>query len=336
MKIGFNLLLYTGHVTEANFPLFKKLKAVGYDGIEIPIFDTSDPAHFKKIAKALADNDLQCTAVTVLPDEAHNAISPDAANRRGAVEHLKRVIECAHNAGVQTLCGPYYQVLGQFTGAFPTEDELNRAAEVHREIAPVAQAAGIKNAIEALNRFEAHLLNTMEQAASYVKRVNHPNFGTMYDTFHANIEEKDPLGAIETVFRTGKLNHVHISENDRGTPGRGHIDIPAAIAKLRSLGYDGWLTIEAFGSALPDLAAATRVWRDFFPSPEQVYTEGHALIRKSWNSAGKKPAASKPASKAKPAKKPAAKAKKSPVKAKKAPAKKAKPAAKKGKTASKR
>jgi D-psicose/D-tagatose/L-ribulose 3-epimerase len=303
MKIGFNLLLYSGHITEANFPLFKKLKAVGYDGIEIPIFDTSDPEHFKKIAKALGDNGLECTAVTVLPDEAHNAISADAKNRQGAIEHLKRVIECAHNAGVQTLCGPYYQVLGQFSGAFPSEDELNRAAEVHRAIAPIAQAAGVKNAIEALNRFESHLLNTMEQAASYVKRVGHPNFGTMYDTFHANIEEKDPLAAIETVFKTGKLNHVHISENDRGTPGRGHINIPEQIAKLKSLGYDGWLTIEAFGSALPDLAAATRVWRDFFPSTEQVYKEGYALIRKSWDSARKPAGAKKPVKKA--AKKPA-------------------------------
>lgn len=83
----------------------------------------------------------------------------------------------------------------------------------------------MKSAIEALNRFESHLLNTMEQAASYVKRVDHPNFGTMYDTFHANIEEKCPFKAIYTVFASGKLNHVHISENDRGTPGRGHINI---------------------------------------------------------------------------------------------------------------
>lgn len=284
MKIGFNLLLWTGHVTESDFHLFSKLKAVGYDGVEIPIFDVSDPAHFSKVGKAIKDAGLECTAVTVLPDEAHNAISPEAKHRQGAIDHLKAVLDCAHKAGVQTLCGPYYQVLGQFTGRFPTETELNHAAEVHRAIAPVAQAAGVKNAIEALNRFEAHLLNTMEQASSYVSRVDHPNFGTMYDTFHANIEEKCPLGAIETVFKSGKLNHVHISENDRGTPGRGHIDIPAAIQKLKSLGYDGWMTIEAFGGALPDLAAATRVWRDFFSSPEEVYTEGYALIKKSWNS----------------------------------------------------
>jgi D-psicose/D-tagatose/L-ribulose 3-epimerase len=281
MKIGFNLLLWTGHVTESDFPLFAKLKSTGYDGVEIPLFDVSSVDHFKMVGKVLRDEGLECTAVTVLPDEEHNAISPEAANRQGAIDHLKRVIECGHAAGVQALCGPYYQVLGQFTGKFPTETELDHAAAVHRAIAGEAQAAGIKNAIEALNRFEAHLLNTMEQASSYVRRVDHPNFGTMYDTFHANIEEKDPIGCIETVFSTGKLNHVHISENDRGTPGRGHAPCREAIRKLVSLGYDGWLTIEAFGGALPDLAAATRVWRDFFSSPEEVYTEGYKLIRET-------------------------------------------------------
>jgi D-psicose/D-tagatose/L-ribulose 3-epimerase len=281
MKIGFNLLLWTGHVTEDNFAVIEKLKAAGYDGVEIPIFDVSNPAHFKTIGQLLKDNGLEATAVTVLPDEAHNAISANAASRQGAIDHLNRVIDCAHNAGVQTLCGPYYQVLGQFSGAYPSEAELEGAAGVHRAIAPIAQSAGIKCAIEALNRFEAHLLNTMEQAAAYVKRVDHPNFGTMYDTFHANIEEKNPFTAIDTVFASGKLNHVHISENDRGTPGRGHINITEQIQHLQKIGYDGWMTIEAFGGALPDLAAATRVWRDFFPTTEQVYEEGIALIKKA-------------------------------------------------------
>lgn len=279
MKIGFNLLLYTGHVTEENFAVLPKLKKVGYDGVEIPIFDVSDPSHFKKIAQACKDNGLAVNAVTVLPDEEHNAISPVAANRQGAIDHLKKVIECAHQGTVGNICGPFYQVLGQFTGKYPSETELEHAAEVHRAIAPVAQAAGITLAIEALNRFESHLLNTMEQAASYVRRVNHPAFGTMYDTFHANIEEKDPIGCIDTVFATGKLNNVHISENDRGTPGKGHVNIVGAIKHLKSIGYDGWMTIEAFGGSLPDLAAATRVWRDFFPSTEEVYTDGFACIK---------------------------------------------------------
>lgn len=279
MKIGFNLLLYTGHVTEANFSALPKLKAAGYDGVEIPLFDVSSVAHFKTIAKACADNGLLVNAVTVLPDEEHNAISPVAANRQGAIDHLHKVIECAHAATVANICGPFYQVLGNFTGAYPTETELAHAADVHRAVCPAAQAAGITFAIEALNRFESHLLNTMEQAASYVRRVDQPNFGTMYDTFHANIEEKDPIGCIETVYATGKLNNVHISENDRGTPGKGHVNITGSIHKLKSLGYNGWLTIEAFGGSLPDLAAATRVWRDFFPSTEEVYTVGIQTIR---------------------------------------------------------
>ncbi len=53
MKIGFNLLLWTGHVTEENFPVLEKLKAAGYDGVEIPIFDVSDSAHFTKIGRVL-------------------------------------------------------------------------------------------------------------------------------------------------------------------------------------------------------------------------------------------------------------------------------------------
>jgi D-psicose/D-tagatose/L-ribulose 3-epimerase len=113
-----------------------------------------------------------------------------------------------------------------------------------------------------------------------VKMVNHPNFGTMYDSFHAHIEEKDPAAAIRTVAPV--LAHVHISENDRGTPGTGQVNWNATFQTLREIKYDGWLTIEAFGRALPDLAAATRIWRDLFPSAEDVYTKGIAFIKSRW------------------------------------------------------
>ena len=71
-----------------------------------------------------------------------------------------------------------------------------------------------------------------------------------------------------------QINHVHVSENDRGTPGKGHVPLAMTFAALKEGGYDGWLTIEAFGRALPALAAATRVWRDFFPEREEVYRHG--------------------------------------------------------------
>jgi D-psicose/D-tagatose/L-ribulose 3-epimerase len=125
------------------------------------------------------------------------------------------------------------------------------------------------------------MLNTARDAAAMVTRVNHPHVGMLYDTFHANIEEKDPPRALAEV---GKhVIHFHISENDRGVPGSGHVLWRQTFETLRKINYDGWLTIEAFSRLLPEVAAATRVWRDFFRSPEEVYEGGLEFIRRRWH-----------------------------------------------------
>lgn len=282
MKIGMNLLLWTGHVTETDIPVLKAIKATGFDGVEVPVFDPSDTAHFAWLGGVLDDLGLERTAVALIPDEAHSPISADAAARQGGIDHLNQVIDCCAAMGAQALVGPWYQPLGIFSGDGPTEAELDRCAGVHRAIAPRARAAGLICALEPLNRFESYLLNTCEQSSAYLDRLGEEGFGILYDTFHANIEEKDPLAALDAAWAKGHVNHVHISENDRGTPGKGHAKIRETISALKAKGYDGWLTIEAFGKALPELAAATRVWRDFFANPEEVYVEGYRYIRDCW------------------------------------------------------
>lgn len=283
MKIGMNLLLWTGHVTEAHYGVLQALKDTGFDGVEVPVFDVSDTAHYAALARMLDDIGLERTVVAIIPDGAHSPISPEAAARQGAVDHLRRVIDCSAALGGQVVAGPWFQPLGVFTGEKPSEAELDRCAEVHRQILPAMRDAGLTPGLEPLNRFEAHLLNTCEQAIAYAERVG--GIGILYDTFHANIEEKDPLAALRALHASGNLSHVHISENDRGTPGRGHAPIRETIGELKALGYNGWLTIEAFGRGVPDLAAATRVWRDFFANEEEVYTEGYDLIRSAWQAA---------------------------------------------------
>jgi D-psicose/D-tagatose/L-ribulose 3-epimerase len=283
MKIGLNLLLWTGHVEQEHVPILRALKATGFDGVEVPIFDPSDVGHYQWLGGVLDDIGLERTAVALIPDEAHSPISPDANARQGGVEHLTRVIDCCEALGSQALVGPWYQPLGIFSGEGATEAELDRCASVHRQIAPLARAAGLYCALEPLNRFECYMLNTCEQTSSYLDRLGEDGFGILFDTFHANIEEKDTVAAFHAAWSKGHVNHVHISENDRGTPGRGQAKIRESIAALKSVGYDGWLTIEAFGKALPELAAATRVWRDFFPNPEDVYTHGYRYIRECWD-----------------------------------------------------
>lgn len=275
MKFGMNLLLWTGSVTSEHFPLLAKLKEAGFDGVELPVFGGA-PADYKPIRAELDKNGLKCTTVTILTAET-NAVSPDVAVRQKAVEWLKTVVDINHVLGAETVCGPYHSALGAFSGSGPTADEKKRSADVLRQMAEHAKAANLMLGVEYLNRFECYLLNTAAAARELVEMVGHPNFRTMYDSFHAHIEEKDPAAAIRTVAPV--LAHVHISENDRGTPGTGQVNWNATFDTLQEVGYDGWMVIEAFGRALPDLAAATRIWRDLFPSPEDVYTKGLAFMK---------------------------------------------------------
>jgi D-psicose/D-tagatose/L-ribulose 3-epimerase len=279
MKIGMNLLLWTTHVTEEHYPQLEKIKSTGFDGVEIPIFGGED-AHYQKLCKKLDELQLKTSTVAVATPEA-NAISPDPAIRKAASERLKTIVRQSAILGADILCGPFHQALGVFSGTGPTEEEFKRAADVHREAANEAQRQGVCLAIEFLNRFECYFLNTSAAAAAYVRRVAHPNFKAMFDTFHANIEEENLPKAFSE--NAAEIAHIHVANNDRGVPGRGHIDFPAVFRAIKTSGYNGWLTIEAFGRALPELVEPTRVWRDFFKQPDDVVTEGYRFIRDTWN-----------------------------------------------------
>ena len=278
MKVGMNLLVWTAFVTEEHFPILEKIKKTGYDGVEIPLFD-GDAEHYKKIKKELDNLGLGCTAVTVVNADT-NPISPDASIRKAGLERIKWALDMTSVMGGDLLAGPYHSALGVFSGQPPTADERKRAIEVLTQAADHAQKVKVKIAIEYLNRFECYFLTNAMDAKNLVREINHPYFGTMYDTFHANIEEKNISQAIASMEDT--YIHVHISENDRGTPGSGHVHWDETFKALRKAKYDGWLTIEAFGRALPDLAAATKIWRDMFPSPEDVYGNGFKFIKEKW------------------------------------------------------
>ena len=276
MKTSMNVLLWTAFLTPEHFPILEKLKKLGYEGVEVPIFQ-GEEADFAKVGTELKRLGLGVSTVTVMSPEA-NPVSPDPAVRKAAVEHLKKAIGCSVAAGSDMLCGPMHSALGTFTGAAPTDDEKKRVAEVLRAGGELGKAAGVRLAVECLCRFESYVLTTAKDAVALVKQVEHPSVGILYDTFHANIEEKDP---VQSLIEAGPyVTHFHVSENDRGTPGRGHVPWDAYAAALKKINYQGWLTIEAFGRAMPEIAAATRVWRDYFPSPDQVCTEGLATLNK--------------------------------------------------------
>jgi D-psicose/D-tagatose/L-ribulose 3-epimerase len=276
MKIGMNLLLWTDMVTAEHDALLEQIKALGFDSVEVPIFDTSDLTPYKRLGDRLKALGLGATAVTVMSPET-NPIAPEKAIRDAAVAHLDRVLECGQQFGCEILCGPTHSAIGVFSGNGPTEEEFKSGVETLQRAGEKAQARNIKIATEYLNRFEIYFLTTAAQASRFVKAVNHPYVKMMYDSFHGHIEEKDQAKAIASC--ANETIHVHVSENDRGVPGTGQVNWDRFFGGLKASGYDGYLTIEAFGRALPALAAATRVWRDLFPDAMGLCRDGLRFMK---------------------------------------------------------
>ncbi len=276
MKTGMNLLLWTTELTPEHDGLLDGIKAMGFDSVEVPVFALDDPAPYDRLGKRLKGLGLAATAVTIMSPET-NPISPDPAIRAAAVAYLDRVLDRCARFDCQILCGPTHSAIGHFSGAGPTADEFAHGVETLRKAAEIAEGRKIRIAVEYLNRFENYFLTTATDTARFVRAVDHPSLRMMYDSFHAHIEEKDQAAAIASC--AAETIHVHVSENDRGIPGTGQVDWDSFWSALRAGGYDGYITIEAFGRALPALAAATRVWRDLFPDPMGLCRDGLAFMR---------------------------------------------------------
>ncbi|RVA47824.1 sugar phosphate isomerase/epimerase, partial [Mesorhizobium sp. M7A.F.Ca.CA.004.09.1.2] len=205
MKIGMCMFLWTTAVSKKHEPLLRDIKATGFDGVEIPIF-AGAPDDYKKLGDLLDRIGLERTSVSAMGDPAMNLISADAATRKAGVDYMKWAIDCAQALGADTLSGPLHSTLGSFSGSGPTSAEKKRSVASQRAIGDHAGNKGVTIGLEALNRFECYLLNTMADLSEHIDAIDRPHIKAMYDTFHANIEEADPIGA----YTKHRRNVVHI------------------------------------------------------------------------------------------------------------------------------
>jgi D-psicose/D-tagatose/L-ribulose 3-epimerase len=285
MKFGMNLLLWTDQLYDDLMPVLRQLKEIGYDGVEVPMF-SPDEGLYRTWGQRLDGLGLERTVVTIRT-EADNPIAPDPKVRAAGVDATKRIIDSCHALGAKALCGPYHSALGLFSGSGATEDEWKWGVDSMRQVAEHAAMADVMLAVEYLNRFETYLLTCVADTVRFIAAVNHPNCRMMYDTFHANIEEKNVREAILTA--APYTVHVHISENDRSTPGRGGVRWQETFDALREAKYDGWLVVEAFGLALPAIAAATKIWRRMYDSEEQLARDALEFMRNETGSRASQP-----------------------------------------------
>jgi D-psicose/D-tagatose/L-ribulose 3-epimerase len=274
-RLGFSFLYFGPRTTAAHHRWFARLAAHGYAGAELPVAAATDD-ELAALRRALAAEGLAATAVGFATPAA-NPVSADAGVRRAAVVHLAQLAERAAALGASVLAGPLHSGYGAFTERPPDADEFARCADVLREAGDRAATVGVTLAIEPLNRFECYFLNTAAQCDTLVRAVGHRAVCGALDTHHAHLEEDDVVAAIAA--SRGTLGHVQLSENHRGTPGRGQVDFPRVLDALDAIRYRGWLVVEAFSRQDPAFGSALRIWRELDGGPEEVLAAGAALLR---------------------------------------------------------
>ncbi len=275
MQYGMNLLMWADTLTDKALPLLDEIKKIGFDAVELPVFET-DVGKYAKWGKHLDNLGLARTAVAVRGAE-DNPMSPDPDIRRKGIDANKAALECCQAAGATVLVGPLHSALGCFSGHGPTKDEWDWAVESMKEVAEHAEKCNVTLGLEYLNRFECYLLNTAADAARFCGEVAHPRCKMTYDTFHSHIEEKNTPAAIRAL--KDLLVHVHISENDRSTPGSGNVRWGETFDTLHEIGYDGPMVIEALGLSLEKLLPATKIWRRVYQSEWQLATDGLRFMK---------------------------------------------------------
>lgn len=261
---------------------FGKAAGLGYDVLEVCV---ENPALLTAGALiAAADR----TGITISvcgafgPDR--DVSHEDPEWRQAGIGYLKQCVDLAADVGSPHVAGPMYSATGK--ARMLPEDKRNQqrawAADSIRDVADYAAAKNIRLAIEPLNRFETDLINTVEQGLALCEEVGRTNVGLLVDTFHMNIEEKSLADAV--LSGADKIFHVQVSENDRGTPGSGHVPWTEFFAALKNIGYSGQVVVESFLPTVAEIARAVSLWRPVAPSMDALASDSIAFLRTSLNS----------------------------------------------------
>jgi D-psicose/D-tagatose/L-ribulose 3-epimerase len=243
----------------------------GIDFLEITMLDPQgvDAAHTRGL---LEKHKVECVCSLGLPLDRLPTNNPD-----GALEFLKMALDKSHAIGAKAMSGVIYGAIGQRTGFPPTSEEKEATVRVVSQAAAYARSLGMDYGLEAVNRYENHILNTAEQAVWLVERVGAPNVFVHLDTYHMNIEEK---GIANGILKAREhLRYIHLSASDRGTPGKDTIAWDEVFAALAAIGFTGGMAMESFITVPPQIASALSVWRPVAESREDVLGYGLPFLK---------------------------------------------------------
>lgn len=263
--IGIISMQFTRPFAGKDLHYFQKAADLGFDFVELLVPEPEDRLSIADVKKAADDAGI-FVVLAARVNQQRSVASEDPINQNGGLDYLKFCIDAAAELGGGIVGGPLYGEPMVFAGRPPvarSDDDIVARAErtiaAFSEVAPLAQAAGVTLAVEALNRFETDILSTTRQACEVVDAVDNPAFKLMLDTFHMNMEERSIPDAIRMAGE--RIVHFQANENHRGHPGTGHIDWVAVMRALAHVNYVGPISLEPFRRADDRVALPIAHWR---------------------------------------------------------------------------
>ena len=272
VQFGAHAFVWTGNWTpESGDEVIARAADTGFDFLEIPLLE---PETFdaRRHRQTLESAGITAACSLVLPEHAHMPEQPEAAKT-----FLLHALDRVEALGSRYLGGCVAYHLGHLTGAPPTEEERATVVDTLKEVAQEAEQRGITLALEACNRYETYLYNTLADTRETILKVGAPNLKLHADTYHMNIEEEGftkPIVAAADV-----LDYIHMSESHRGAVGTGTVKWDEVWAGLKRISFQGSLVLESFAAINPALAAATCVWRPPNESSEVIAKGGLAFLK---------------------------------------------------------
>jgi D-psicose/D-tagatose/L-ribulose 3-epimerase len=260
MKYGVHAGLWMARWTDDIEPILRIVADQGFDGVEISLLGMTDEKA-AALGRLIRDYGLQVTCSDGL-SRAADITSEDPDIRAAGVAHLRWAIRTVATLGGDGLAGVVYAPWGVFDHARKAR-RRDLSAEMLALVDADLREHGVRLGIEAINRFETDLVNTALEAVTLAQATGSDRIGVLLDTFHLNIEEKDIIAAIG--IGGDRLFHFHVSDNDRGVPGSGHVPWSSVREGLRAVGYGGWIVAEMFVRSGTPAGGDLNIWRDIEP-----------------------------------------------------------------------
>lgn len=233
-----------------------KASSLGFDAIEL-FTSSGDAIDTEKLEFLLKKFNLQLAAVGTGAGKVIHGLTltdPDENVRKKAISFISNMITFGASFGAPAIIG---SMQGNVNGHVDREQALAWLAEGLEILGKDANKKGVALIYEPLNRYETNLINTLQAGAEFIESRKINNVKLLADLFHMNIEEADMVKSIRK--HASLIGHVHFADSNRGPVGSGHSEMQAISSTLKEIGYDGFISAEAFPWPNEDAAASQTI-----------------------------------------------------------------------------